>query len=78
MKWTPSKGPKFRKEPYVGICPEFHKRAEILALYEGRQLDPRDIILTYCLQSYDCSLVEPGKHCPHIKPCPFVEQRRYY
>ncbi len=78
MKWTPSKGPKFRKEPYVGICPEFNKRAEIWAEYEGRQIDKDDIILTYCLRSYECTLIKPGKRCPHIGPCPFIEERRYY
>lgn len=78
MKWTPSKGPKFRKEPYVGICPVLDQRAKIWATYEGRQLDPRDIILTYCLQSYTCNLIEPGKRCQHIGLCPFIEERRYY
>ena len=78
MKWTKSMGPKIRKEPFLGTCPVHHKDAKIWATYEGRQDTKDDIILTYHLQSYECSLIEPGKRCPFMGQCPFIEDPRYY
>ena len=37
-----------------------------------------DIIPTYILRRVECEWVKAGNHCPHIGPCPFVEQERYY
>ncbi len=60
------------------VCPEFNKKAEIWAEYEGKLMNKDDIILTYCLRSYSCNLINPEERCPHIGLCPFIEERRYY
>jgi hypothetical protein len=77
MAWKASMGPKEWKEVFFGKCGP-NKRVKITAFYEGIQMTKDDIIPPYILRRIECEWIKAGNHCPHIGPCPFVEQERYY
>lgn len=70
--------PSYKETSYSGECPRFHKRATVTGQYFGRYLAKADLIPTYTLKGYRCTLLdEVGESglCYMASQCPIMPEK---
>ena len=72
MSWKEIRNnqPSRKDVSYSGKCPRFHKEATVTGTYFGRYMGKDDIIKTYSLSGYTCTLSD--SFCPMEHRCPLM------